>query len=204
MGDSTGKFDVEKLIVYSDDLVHCLKDGNDVNCLTQYSEQSKVFQSHCDADYNGVLNLLQDYQKKINLCKKRADASKSEAVADAEMDLLQEELKEGLQREHLLREELRFITNEIGDLEHQRDSVEERRQLLKKLEQEEQRMQMKLSMYASVSSIIPNLDDHSKISGHFVQRDKKVFKMFEFDPLKATAFENCDSIWKMLGLCETI
>ncbi|KAH7845697.1 hypothetical protein Vadar_005014 [Vaccinium darrowii] len=175
MGDLTGKFDVEKLVVYSDDLVHCLKDGNDVNYLTQHSEQSKVFQSHCDADYNGVLNLLQDYQKKINLCKKRADASKSEAVADAEMDLLQKE-----------------------------DSVDERRQLLKKLEQEEQRTQMKLSMYASVSSIIPNLDDHSKTSGHIVQRDKKVVKMFEFDPLKATAFDNCDSIWKMLGLCETI
>ncbi|KAI8557122.1 hypothetical protein RHMOL_Rhmol05G0310700 [Rhododendron molle] len=63
------------------------------------------------------------------------------------------------------------ITNEIGDLEHQGVSVEERRQLLKKLEQEELRTQMKLSMYASVSSIIPNLEDHSKISG---QIDKKM------------------------------
>ncbi|KAE9447588.1 hypothetical protein C3L33_20513, partial [Rhododendron williamsianum] len=92
------------------------------------------------------------------------------------------------------------ITNEIGDLEHQGVSVEERRLLLKTLEQEELRTQMKLSMYASVSSIIPNLEDHSKISGHVVQRDKKVVEMFEFDPLKATSFDYCNSIWEMVGL----
>jgi len=200
MGDLTRKIGVEELIAYSDDLVVCLKNERDINRLTQYLEQTRAVQSHCDADYNGVRNLLQEYQKKIDLSKKKADAAKSEAVADAEMDLLQKELEEELQREHLLREEFRVITNEIGDLEHQRVSVEERRQLLKKLEKEEQRTQMKLSMYASVSSIIPNLDDHSKISGHIVQRDKKVVEMFEFDPLEATVFDNCNSIWKMVGL----
>ncbi|KAI8557121.1 hypothetical protein RHMOL_Rhmol05G0310600 [Rhododendron molle] len=53
------------------------------------------------------LFLASDYQKKIDLRKKKADEAKSEAVADAEMDFLQKELEEELQREHLLREELR-------------------------------------------------------------------------------------------------
>ncbi|KAE9447587.1 hypothetical protein C3L33_20512, partial [Rhododendron williamsianum] len=53
------------------------------------------------------LFLASDYRKKIDLSKKKADEAKSEAVADAEMDFLQKELEEELQREHLLREELR-------------------------------------------------------------------------------------------------
>ncbi|THG12550.1 hypothetical protein TEA_000029 [Camellia sinensis var. sinensis] len=57
------------------------------------------------------------------------------------------------------------ITNEISDLENQRASVEERREILRKLEQDEMRAQMKLSMYASVTNIIPNLHENSKISG---------------------------------------
>ncbi|KAG5550651.1 hypothetical protein RHGRI_015563 [Rhododendron griersonianum] len=158
MGDSTRKIDVEKLIAFGDDLVGCLKDEKDVKNLTQHLELSKALQSHCDADSKAVRNLLQDYRKKIDLSKKMADEAKSEAVADAEMDFLQKELAVSNMINTV-------ITNEIGDLEHQGVSVEERRLLLKKLEQEELRTQMKLSMYASVSSIIPNLEDHSKISG---------------------------------------
>lgn len=48
-----------------------------------------------------------DYEKKIGMCKQRIDAAKSEIVDDAQLDLLQNELQENLERESLLREELR-------------------------------------------------------------------------------------------------
>ncbi|XP_052209273.1 kinetochore protein SPC24 homolog, partial [Diospyros lotus] len=188
----------------------------------------------------------------------KAEEAKSEIAADAEMDVLQDELEEELQRERLLREDIFLniinteIINEISVLERQRVSVEEERQTLKKLEQDELRAHnlvsilsvcigyiysikyilkssfgldgwnslktiifhpriqeisnflmsciMNLSMYASVTKIIPNLDDHSKISGHTVERDKKVVEKFEFNPEDATAFDTCNSIWKMISL----
>ncbi|KAK2972105.1 hypothetical protein RJ640_010268, partial [Escallonia rubra] len=92
------------------------------------------------------------------------------------------------------------LTNDINDLECRRVSVEERRKILNKLEQDELRAEMKLSMYASVSNVIPYLDDQSKISGHIVERDKKVVEKFEFDPMKMNAFDTCNSIWKMIKL----
>ncbi|GMP85982.1 hypothetical protein CsSME_00038944 [Camellia sinensis var. sinensis] len=92
------------------------------------------------------------------------------------------------------------ITNEISDLENQRASVEERREILRKLEQDEMRAQMKLSMYASVTNIIPNLHENSKISGHIVKRDRKAVEKFEFDPSEATAFDTCNNIWNMISL----
>ncbi|CAL5430592.1 unnamed protein product [Camellia sinensis] len=145
MGDLSRKIDVMTVIAVSDDFVGVLRDEKDVNNLTQHLEQSKALQSQCDADYNDVLSLLQDYQKRIDVSKKKSDEARSEAASDAEMDLFQQELEEDFHRERLLQEEL-IITNEISDLENQRASVEERREILRKLEQDEMRAQMKLSI----------------------------------------------------------
>ncbi|RVW76475.1 hypothetical protein CK203_053332 [Vitis vinifera] len=60
------------------------------------------------------------------------------------------------------------IIYEINDLEHQRVSVEERNQIVTKLKQDDQRAESKLSMYASVTNIIPSLDDELKISGRIL------------------------------------
>ncbi|KAK9286654.1 hypothetical protein L1049_015054 [Liquidambar formosana] len=200
MGDLSRKIDVEELISFSEDLVDFLKDKKDVNNLSQCLQQLKALQSSCAADFNDAQTLLQEYQKKIDACKKKTDATNSEAADDAEIDFLQKELEEEIQREPLLREELRIIADEIINLEHQRVSVEERKQNLKKLEQEELRAERMLSMYASVTNIIPNLDDQLKISCHIVERDKKVVQKFEIDSAKVSAFDTCNSLWKMINM----
>lgn len=48
-----------------------------------------------------------DYQKKIDVCKKKTEEAKSEVAADAEIDLLQKELEVEIEKEHLLKDELR-------------------------------------------------------------------------------------------------
>lgn len=200
MVDGSSNVDVGKLISFSNDLVQFLKDDKDVSFLKQCLEQSNALQSQCHSEYHALQTSIQDYQGKINACKQRTTEAQSEAAADAENDKLQKELEQEIQREQLLREELRFITNEISDLDRQRVSFEEQRQLLKQLEQDQLRAEMKLSLCASVTCIIPDLDDQSKISGHIVERDKKVVENFEFDPSKVTSFDTCNSIWRMINL----
>ncbi|KAF7825501.1 kinetochore protein SPC24-like protein [Senna tora] len=58
---------------------------------------------------------------------------------------------------------------------------------------------MMLSMYASVTNIVPNLDDQSKISGYIVEKDKNAVEKFEFDSSKITALDVCNEIWKIVG-----
>ncbi|CAK9319849.1 unnamed protein product [Citrullus colocynthis] len=70
---------------------------------------------------------------------------------------------------------------------------------MKKLEQQGIWAQRKLSMYASVTDIIPNMDDQSKISGHIVDRNKRVVQEFEFDPTKMSSFDICNGIWNMIN-----
>ncbi|GLT66148.1 hypothetical protein SLA2020_385340 [Shorea laevis] len=200
MGDLVKKIDVEKLISYSNDLVEVLKDRKDVHNLNQCLQHSKVLQSQCDSDFNEVQRLLQEYQEKIDACKKKTEQAKAEVAAEDELEYLQKELKEELERERELKEELRAISEEINDLDQQRVSIEERKQSLRKLEQDELKEQRKLSMYASVTNLIPNLEDQSRVSGHIVDRDKKVVEKFELDPAKVSAFDACDSIWKMIDL----
>lgn len=59
MGEACGKIDLEKLILYSDDLVGFLKDKKDLNNLERSLQHSKALRSSCDADFNEVQNLLQ-------------------------------------------------------------------------------------------------------------------------------------------------
>lgn len=109
------------------------------------------------------------------------------------------ELEEALDKERMLKEELRVITNEINDLDQQIIWIEERKQVLKKVNQQEFKEQRKLSMLASVTNIIPDLNDELEISGHIVDRDKKVLEKFAFDPTKMTSYDICDNIWKMIN-----
>ncbi|TYG84776.1 hypothetical protein ES288_D01G276300v1 [Gossypium darwinii] len=199
MGESTRMIDVEKLISYSDDLVEVLKDKRDINSLTQCFQHFNDLRSHCDADSNEVHRLLREYEEKIEACKKKTEQAKLEVADGAELEYLQKEYQEELEKERGLKEELRAVSNEIIELERQRVSIEERKKNLRKYEQDKLKEQRKLSMYASITNIIPDLEDQSRISGHIVDRDKKVIKKFEFDTSKMTAFDACDSLWKMIN-----
>ncbi|PPD93104.1 hypothetical protein GOBAR_DD09960 [Gossypium barbadense] len=88
--------DVEKLISYSDDLVEVLKDKRDINNLTQCFQHFNDLRSHCDADSN-----------EIEACKKKTEQAKLEVADGAEMEYLQKEYQEELEKEHGLEEELR-------------------------------------------------------------------------------------------------
>ncbi|KAL9425936.1 hypothetical protein AB3S75_032830 [Citrus x aurantiifolia] len=200
MGESSRKIDVDKLISYSDDLVEVLKDRRDIDSLTRCLSQSESLESSCDADFSETLNAIRDYQERIDACKQKTERAKSDIAGEAEVDHLQIELEEELKKERALKEELRVIANEINDLERERVAIEEQKQTLKKFKQDELKAEMKLSMYASVTNIIPNLDDQSKIAGYIVDRDKKVIDKFEYDPAKMAASDICHNIWKAINL----
>ncbi|CAL9002880.1 unnamed protein product [Prunus brigantina] len=208
MGEASGKIDLEKLILYSDDLVGFLKDKKDLNNLERSLQHSKALRSSCDADFNEVQNLLQaDYEKKIDACKQKTEVAYSEVVADEEIDLLQRELDEVIETESLFMEDdlLLFcfntvVTDEINDLEHQRIAHQEKRRISKRHKQDEFRKLRELSMHASVTNIIPTrLEDQSSVLGSIVDSDTKTHQKFEFDLTKMTAFETCNSIWKMIS-----
>ncbi|GMH25657.1 hypothetical protein Nepgr_027500 [Nepenthes gracilis] len=81
---------------------------------------------------------------------------------------------------------------------------EELGQLQKQLDEELQTEHLlledtKLSFYASVTNIIPDLDSKCNFSGQIVRRDKQVAQRFDFDPAKEDSYDICNSIWKMIN-----
>ncbi|KAK9167894.1 hypothetical protein Syun_000034 [Stephania yunnanensis] len=199
MGDVHLRDGNQKLISYSDDLVGVLKNARDLSNLSQYLEGADMLQLYSDQDALEVQNSVKDVQNNINECQRRIGEAKREVIPDADLDSLQKELEEQLQKEHLLQEELRILSNDINDLECQRVSVEERKKTLKKAQINELREQRKLSMYASVTNIIPNLDDPTEISGYIVERNKKVVTKFNFEQSNAFPDEICNKLWKMIN-----
>lgn len=200
--DSSRNFDVDQLISIGNDLTKVLQDpanDRDLNILSQCLHHTLSVSSSSHSDLNEVLSSFQDYQKKIDSHQQKIEHARSETAADADLELLQRELDEELEKERLLNEEFRVISNEFDDLEQQQISVREQKKKLLKIEQEKQRTRMLLSMYASVTNIVPNLDDQSKISGYIVEKEKNAAEKFEYDTSQLTILDVCNDIWKTIS-----
>ncbi|KAJ6823661.1 uncharacterized protein M6B38_127345 [Iris pallida] len=107
MGEVGARADVEKFLSLGDDLIGILRNNKDVDVLTQAVEGARTLHSAHRADVNEVETALEEYQKMINTCKEKIDKARSDTVADSEIENLQNELEEKLQKQSLLREELR-------------------------------------------------------------------------------------------------
>ncbi|KAJ8618890.1 hypothetical protein MRB53_015076 [Persea americana] len=143
-------------------------------------------------------------RKDINaLMRSLDDAKKLRSSADAELSDLHDQLNSYQKRINACKQNIEEAETEVvadAELDRLQVSVEERKGTLMKAEKDEMRQQKKLSMYASVTNIIPDLVDKTRISGQIVDRDKKMVEKFDFDPTKTSAVEICSTLWKLMDL----
>ncbi|VVB12831.1 unnamed protein product [Arabis nemorensis] len=90
------------------------------------------------------------------------------------------------------------MADELKDLNSQVALIEEQRLAIKRNKRDQLRTEKKLSMYASVTKVIPKIDDSVKTSGYMVDRDKRIIEKFEFDTDKRADYETCNSIWEII------
>ncbi|CAI8612784.1 unnamed protein product [Vicia faba] len=190
--DFSKNMDLNHLLSLGKDVVRVLEDptDRDFNVFSECLLRTLPISSTCHSDLNEAVSSFQDYQNKVDSHKQKIEDVRSETVADAELELLQRELDEELEKQP--------ISNGFNDLEQQQISIKEQKKKLLKLEQEKQRERMLLSMYASVTNIVPNSDDQSKISGFIVEKEKKAVEKFEYDTSQMTILEVCNDIWKTI------
>ncbi|KAG2245838.1 hypothetical protein Bca52824_085466 [Brassica carinata] len=179
MGNLSESFDIKDLMSYGDDLISLLNAKNAFNVVSQSFEDLNALRLVCDEDFNQIQRSIQDCKKKLVACKKKTEEAYSDvSVGDDDVELVADELK---------------------DLNAQWTSVDEQRQSIKRKERDDLRAEKKLSMYASVTKVIPDVEDPSKISGYMVDREKKVIEKFQFETNKMTAYETCNSIWRIIN-----
>ncbi|CAF2377223.1 BnaC01g39290D [Brassica napus] len=179
MGNLSESFDIEDLMSYGDDLISLLNAKNGFEVVSQSFEDLKALRFVCDEDFNQTQRSIQDCKKKLVACKKKTEEAYSDVSrGDDDVELVAEELK---------------------DLNAQWTYVDEQRQSIKRKERDDLRAEKMLSMYASVTKVIPDVEDPSKISGYMVDREKKVIEKFQFETNKMTAYETCNSIWSIIN-----
>ncbi|GLJ30246.1 hypothetical protein SUGI_0598320 [Cryptomeria japonica] len=83
-------------------------------------------------------------------------------------------------------------------LELERSRIESRKEAVNKAKKEEIRAQNELSLYASISRIIPDLSAADKYMGHIVDREKQKIEKFEFDRTKMSSVEICNRLWEIV------
>ncbi|CAA7033394.1 unnamed protein product [Microthlaspi erraticum] len=208
MGDQSGN--VEMAISWGDDLINVLDDTKRFDLLAQTLEHLRAIQFSCDEDFSEIEESLQDLQKKLDACKEKTYEASSGIADGEEIERLQRELDEELKLECKLKEELRylrfylvyvstFMADELKDVNSQGELFEEQRLAITRKERDQLRTEKKLSMYASITKVIPNIDDPLKTSGYMVNLDQKIIDKFEFDAGKRTDYATCNTIWEIIN-----
>uniref|UniRef100_A0A0E0DET5 Uncharacterized protein n=1 Tax=Oryza meridionalis TaxID=40149 RepID=A0A0E0DET5_9ORYZ len=88
------------------------------------------------------------------------------------------------------------VRDELDSLDSQRDSIEQRKEALRKMEKEMMKAQNMLSMCVSVTKIMPNFEDKDKISD-IVNKNMKKLERFEFDKTTPPV-DISNKLWKMV------
>ncbi|CAA7051041.1 unnamed protein product [Microthlaspi erraticum] len=177
MGNLSENFDIEDLMSYGDDLIELLNVKNGFDVVSQSFQHLEALNFASDEDFNQIQGSTQECKKKLDACKKKTEEANSDVSAGDEIELAEE----------------------LKDLNTQRTSIDEQRQSTKRKVRDDLRAEKKLSMYASVTKIIPDVTDPSKISGYLVDREKRVIEKFQFETNKMTAYETCNSIWSIIN-----
>ncbi|KFK38274.1 hypothetical protein AALP_AA3G093100 [Arabis alpina] len=199
MGNFSEDFDMEDLMSYGDDLINLLNDKNGFDVVSQSFEHLQSLNFACDEDFNQIQSSIEDCKKKLEACKKEIEEAYANVEAGDEIERLQKELGEEMELECKLKEELRVVADELRDLNAQRTSIDEERESIKRKKRDDLRAEKKLSMYASVTKVIPDIGDPSKISGYMVDNEKRVIEKFQFETHKMTEYETCNSVWSIIN-----
>ncbi|XP_078429546.1 plectin-like protein [Wolffia australiana] len=197
MTGAAERINVEKAISLADDLIGVIKMERESDGLMQCLEGIETLRSSWEAEFCEVQSSIEGCRKRIKECEQQIDEAKRETVPDEQLNRLQDELKEDLQNENLLLNELREIRSMIDELENKRISIEKQRADKKRKEKDESKMLNTLYMCTQVTRIIPDLDNKTGISGYIVDSENKKFEKFRFES-SAASFETCNSLWKML------
>lgn len=187
----------DDVLSLSDDLIRVIDSAKDGAALTETQEEVSRLQSAVDEDWSQVQILLKEIQENVLACERKIKAAEEEGVDDEKLEALRRELKEELQNEQLLKLELRQIEDEMNRLELQRVNIEKHKKALKDAMTEDTRARSSISLYASITKIIPDLNEKDRDKGYIVDRDRSKMERFEFDQTTMSNIELCNRLWNM-------
>ncbi|XP_057855327.2 kinetochore protein SPC24 homolog isoform X1 [Cryptomeria japonica] len=196
--DAVQSLDIEGILSLADDLCQVLDTATDFSVLAEVQQEISGLKSVVEEDSSEVQTILKDIQGKVLVHERKVEVAEKEAVADEKLQALRTELEKEQQYEHQYMHELRVIEDEMDRLELERSRIESRKEAVNKAKKEEIRAQNELSLYASISRIIPDLSAADKYMGHIVDREKQKIEKFEFDRTKMSSVEICNRLWEIV------
>ncbi|XP_068636158.1 kinetochore protein SPC24 homolog [Aristolochia californica] len=103
MGEQVRAIDVQDVISYGDDLLKLLKSRKDIDGLMQSIQGVKSLVSSCNRDYSNIQNLLEESQRQVETCSQEISTARDES----DLEPVQKDLTDKLQKEKIILQELR-------------------------------------------------------------------------------------------------
>ncbi|GLJ24314.1 hypothetical protein SUGI_0463880 [Cryptomeria japonica] len=168
--DAVQSLDLEGILSLADDLSRVLDTARDFSVLAEVQQEISDLKSVVEEDLSEVQTALKGIEGKVLVHEREVESAKKEGI---------------------------IIEDEMDRLELERSRIESHKEAVNKAKKEEIRAQSELSLYASISRIIPDLSAMDKYMGHIVDREKQKIEKFEFDRTKMSCVEICNRLWEM-------
>ncbi|XP_024540363.1 uncharacterized protein LOC9657254 [Selaginella moellendorffii] len=152
-----------------------------------------------EEDRERMTGLLQDLKQEVDATDKMMARLKNAGVNDAELEALTITLKQIRDHEQDLEEETRVLKDEVNRIETRFNSLEAKKEELKKLEALQQHNTHELSLFAQVTRIVPDTESigSSILTGSILDEQKRLRSEFKLNTTEKSEFETCRALWRM-------
>lgn len=188
--------EAEEVIGVMESLSTVINTDDEFHAIQQIAQNLRSLVNMCQINQKEVQDCVQGLREKVKAKEQRILNAQKSNLKDEELEALRNNLAQARIEEEKARATARSLEEHLDGLAEQLQSVEAQKQTLVSLAAEEVQLKNELSLFSTISSIIPDLSQTQVFAGTLL--DKEDVKEFTLDSSDMSAFQQSKTIWDMI------
>ncbi|XP_073389590.1 kinetochore protein SPC24 homolog [Physcomitrium patens] len=188
--------EAEEVIGVMKSLSSIVNTDEDFNTIQQVVQNLESLVNNCLLQQKQVQSCIQGLREKVKAKEQRILNAQKLNLKDEELEELRNNLAEARIEEEKARATARSMEEHLDGLAEQLQSVEAQKQTLAALASEETQLKNELSLFSTISGIIPDLAKANVFAGTLL--DNEDVREFTLDYSDMSPYQQSKTIWDMI------
>lgn len=188
--------EAEEVIAVVESLSALINTDGEYHAVQQIAQTLRSLVDMCHVNQREIQECVQGLQEKVKAKEERILNAQKSNLKDEELEEVKSNLAQARIEEEKARATARSMEEHLDGLAEQLQSVEAQKQTLMSLAAEEVQLTNELSLFSTISSIIPDLSQTHVFAGTLLDKDD--VEEFILDCSKMSAFQQSKTVWDMI------
>ncbi|KAG0629020.1 hypothetical protein M758_1G070900 [Ceratodon purpureus] len=186
----------EETIAAMESLSSIITTDEEYVLIQQVAQNLRSLVNLCHVQQKEVKACIQGLREKVKAKEQSVLNAQKSNLKDEELEMLRNNLAEARIEEEKAQATARSLEEHLDGLEEQLQSVEAQKQTLASLASEEIQLKNEMSLFSTISGIIPDLSKKHVFAGTLL--DKEDVTKFTIDCSDMSAYQQSKTIWDMI------